>query len=199
MKKRSPAVQRVLDAALAHFSVQGYDASSLSEIAGMVGIRKASLYAHFDNKDALFLAVLEEAVEVETTHIDEVFADRSDDADAGAAYVHGLAGRHARSVHLRFLLRAAFHYPAALKATIGRSYEPFLAHLGRAFARQLRSTSTGAGLDPDRIALYAEAYVGIVESLFVELNFIGPDRMEARRKALWTVLLDSLKVQAATT
>lgn len=145
----------------------------------------------------MFLAALEEAVEVETTHVDEVFADRSDGDDAGAAYVGSLGERHERSVHLRFLLRAVFHHPAVLKATIGRSYEPFHAHLGRAFAQQLRSASAGADLEPNRIELYAEAYVGIVESLFVDLNFIDVNRMEIRREALWTVLQDSLRFRAA--
>ena len=46
------------------FSTQGYEATSISQIAEAVGIRKASLYSHFDSKqailDALVNVVLEE-------------------------------------------------------------------------------------------------------------------------------------------
>lgn len=39
--------QEILEAALDLFSVQGFEATSISRIAGAVGIRKASLYSHF--------------------------------------------------------------------------------------------------------------------------------------------------------
>ncbi|WP_410469610.1 TetR/AcrR family transcriptional regulator, partial [Bradyrhizobium sp.] len=54
MKSRSPSLARICDAAVQHFAVVGYDAASLNEIAGMVGIRKASLYSHVASKDELF-------------------------------------------------------------------------------------------------------------------------------------------------
>ena len=37
----------ILNVALNLFSVNGYEATSISQIAGAVGIRKASLYSHF--------------------------------------------------------------------------------------------------------------------------------------------------------
>ena len=40
----------ILNAALDLFSTQGYEATSVSQIAEAVGIRKASLYSHFDCK-----------------------------------------------------------------------------------------------------------------------------------------------------
>lgn len=55
--------QRILDAALEQFSVQGYEATSISQLAEAVGIRKASLYSHFGSKqeilDSLIQVVLE--------------------------------------------------------------------------------------------------------------------------------------------
>ena len=37
----------IIKAALELFSVQGFEATSISQIAEAVGIRKASLYSHF--------------------------------------------------------------------------------------------------------------------------------------------------------
>ena len=50
---RGNTKQEILEAALELFSVQGFEATSISQIASAVGIRKASLYSHFENKQAI--------------------------------------------------------------------------------------------------------------------------------------------------
>ncbi|MBR6089678.1 MAG: helix-turn-helix transcriptional regulator, partial [Anaerolineaceae bacterium] len=39
--------EEILEAALDLFAVNGYEATSISQLADAVGIRKASLYSHF--------------------------------------------------------------------------------------------------------------------------------------------------------
>ena len=51
--------ERILDAAEDLFAEYGYAATSLGDVADRVGIRTPSLYNHFRNKEALYLAVLE--------------------------------------------------------------------------------------------------------------------------------------------
>jgi len=55
--------ERVLDAAEDLFAEKGYSATSLGDVADRVGIRSPSLYNHFRNKEALYLAVLERLLE----------------------------------------------------------------------------------------------------------------------------------------
>lgn len=195
MTSRSPAKARIIAAALEHFSIRGYDAASLGEIADKVGIRKASLYSHFDSKDDLFLQALADAVGVETAHAEAVFAAASASATPGEAYVASLGERHAGSVHLRFLLRAVFHHPVALKAAIGEAYEGFAATLRDRFADRLRGATPLA--EAEETARLAHAYVGVIESLFVELNFESREKMEIRRDALWRLMTDSLNAPRA--
>lgn len=45
------------------FAEHGYAAASLSRIAEVTGLRKASLYHHFTSKEELYLAVLDELVD----------------------------------------------------------------------------------------------------------------------------------------
>ena len=51
--------QEILNVALNLFSTQGYEATSVSQIAEAVGIRKASLYSHFASKQAILDALLQ--------------------------------------------------------------------------------------------------------------------------------------------
>ena len=59
---RGNTKQEILNAALELFSVQGFEATSVSQIADAVGIRKASLYSHFENKQAILDALVKDVL-----------------------------------------------------------------------------------------------------------------------------------------
>lgn len=50
--------QEILEVALDLFSRNGYEATSMSDISNAVGIRKASLYAHFESKQDILDSLL---------------------------------------------------------------------------------------------------------------------------------------------
>ena len=60
---RGNTKQEILEAALDLFSVQGFEATSLSQISDAVGIRKASLYSHFKNKQAILDALVRDVLD----------------------------------------------------------------------------------------------------------------------------------------
>ena len=66
--ERGNTKQEILEAALELFSVQGFEATSISQIASAVGIRKASLYSHFESKQAILDALVKEVLERYETH-----------------------------------------------------------------------------------------------------------------------------------
>lgn len=53
--------ERILEVARELFTEQGYDGTSLREIADRLGFTKAALYYHFQGKDQIMLALLEPA------------------------------------------------------------------------------------------------------------------------------------------
>ena len=65
---RGNTKREILEASLELFSVQGFEATSISQIAGAVGIRKASLYSHFESKQAILDALVQEVLEEYATH-----------------------------------------------------------------------------------------------------------------------------------
>lgn len=56
----SPKRQRVVEAAAALFLAHGYGAVSMDAVARRAGVSKATLYAHFTSKDALFGTLVRE-------------------------------------------------------------------------------------------------------------------------------------------
>ncbi len=58
---------RIKKAALRLFGEKGYEDTSLHEIAVAVGIKKPSIYNHFDHKEDIFCAVLDDLLLSETT------------------------------------------------------------------------------------------------------------------------------------
>jgi AcrR family transcriptional regulator len=57
--RRTDTRQRAIEVALDLFTEQGYDSTSLREIAERLGIKKASLYYHFPSKEALLAGIME--------------------------------------------------------------------------------------------------------------------------------------------
>ena len=58
--ERGNTKEQILDAALDLFSVQGYEATSIAQIADAVGLRKASLYSHFASKQDILDTLVDE-------------------------------------------------------------------------------------------------------------------------------------------
>ena len=75
---RGNTKQEILEASLDLFSVQGFEATSISQIANAVGIRKASLYSHFENKQAILDALVTDVLDQYAEHSIFKKTDRDD-------------------------------------------------------------------------------------------------------------------------
>lgn len=75
--------EAVLRTAIDLFIRQGYDATSISDLAGELGLTKSAVYHHFASKEELLAAALDEAL----TGLDAVVAEavRTDDGRSAAA------------------------------------------------------------------------------------------------------------------
>ncbi len=59
-EERSDATRtRILDAAIARFTFEGYDATSVADVCHAAGVSKGAFYHHFDTKQEVFVALLE--------------------------------------------------------------------------------------------------------------------------------------------
>lgn len=78
---RGNTKQEILEASLELFSVQGFEATSISQIANAVGIRKASLYSHFESKQEILDTLVKDILEQYEAHSIFARADWENDTD----------------------------------------------------------------------------------------------------------------------
>lgn len=192
MNKKSPAAQRICNAAAEHFSLRGYDGASLNEIAEMAGIRKATLYSHFKGKDQLFIQVLDDAIEAECKFTCSML--QNEDTAPGNAYLAAINERFGQSVYFRYLLRCIYWPPDKLRCVIDKLYRNFLDNIANAFHAQLLRFMSDGLTESDRMLL-VQAYIGIIESLYVEITYSSTGEIDKRRKALWAIFSDSLALR----
>lgn len=68
-EKNQQTKRRIMEAALAEFSTQGYAAGSTNTICAVQGISKGIVYHYFESKDELFLACVNECFQRLTEYI----------------------------------------------------------------------------------------------------------------------------------
>jgi AcrR family transcriptional regulator len=97
-----PTAARILDAAMTAFGSRGFEASSLDDLAGELGIRKQTILYWYPSKDALLEAVVDRCA-------DEV----------GARLLRGLEGAEDGFGRVEAMVRVMFRLAARHPAMLG--------------------------------------------------------------------------------
>jgi AcrR family transcriptional regulator len=185
-----PRKEEILEVATLLFAERGYDGTSMNDVAGRVGMRKASLFYHFATKDILYEGVLDRLVSQLAGPLTSVYAGEGsfvDRLEAAIDIVTEVLGQ--RPCAARLLLREAMDWGPVIR---GKLLGPFLGLLDAATAfiragqaegafvegdaKQLVLTAAGAHILPFAIAQLVERYSG--SSPF------DPCWIQARRAAL---------------
>ena len=180
--ERGNTKQEILDAALELFSVKGYEATSLSTIADAVGIRKASLYSHFENKQAILDALVKDVLDAYGNH--SIFARTDWDKASGDlpvtpdAAVQMIQGQIRYILHDPSIRRARkmlvieqFQNPELAKLQTKQNYSDVLQYF-TGFVKQLIRQGILAQDDPEIMA----AQFCLPISVWINLCDREPDR-----------------------
>lgn len=189
--------KKIKTAALLRFASQGYDGASLAEIAGDVGIRTPSIYAHFQSKEALFWTLMQDAADQELTKVRQEILHREPIAASMSQYLHETIERFERDPRLRFWLRSIYLPPAKLSEAISAYDKQFSIALHEVIASVLRQPELCAknpALPHDTLAL---AFIGILRGLHANLLHCGNAGDSAKiLDAMWTVYERALAERA---
>lgn len=82
--------ETVLRRAIELFNSQGYDATSIGDLAGDLGLTKSAIYHHVPSKESLLSAALDEALDSLSAAIDR--AEQADGVSAAERLRHAIEG-----------------------------------------------------------------------------------------------------------
>jgi AcrR family transcriptional regulator len=68
-RRKTARPQEILDAALACFAEKGFAAARMDDIAERAGVTKGTIYLYFENKDAVFKALVRESIGAQLTSV----------------------------------------------------------------------------------------------------------------------------------
>ena len=179
---RGNTKQEILEASLDLFSVQGFEATSISQIANAVGIRKASLYSHFENKQAILDALVKDVLEQYGEH--SIFARTDWEKDAKGlpltpdAAVQMVLGQMRYILHDPTISRARkmlvieqFQNPALARLQTKQNYSDVLLYFSGLMKQLIRRGVLAQG-DPQIMA----AQFCLPISVWINLCDREPDR-----------------------
>lgn len=183
--------QRVLDAALQVFAERGYNETAVDEIARVSDTSKGGLYFHFPSKQALFLALLDEAGDALLRRVAEAMADEREPLARGEAalqeVLHAFAGHRLLA---RFLLVEALGAGPELGVRLNEVHARF----AELIAGCLDEAVARGQIPPCDTHLAAHAWYGAVNQIVLRWLLTNePRNLEDAYPSLRSLLLFGVK------
>lgn len=179
--------EMILDTALVHFARDGYEGASLREIAEAVGIKKPSIYAHFNSKETLFLRVVEHAFEHERRAALAYFDSNSGGsvADRLRGYLEMVKTDYEYNSLAKFVWRMSYFPPRALQQEVMAIVYPFLDSFEQILVSYLNRSIRCGRLPASDAEAAAVAYMTLIDGICVELLYEDADRFQRKLAAAW--------------
>ncbi|MEF3353404.1 TetR/AcrR family transcriptional regulator [Paenibacillus sp. GYB006] len=177
--------------ALTQFAREGYEGASLRKIAEEVGIKKPSIYAHYKNKEDLFLHVVRYVFGLERRRILTFFQEQKNLGSPLELRLRGLLDWIQEEFESqdagRFLLRTSYFPPQALYREVMDIVYPFLDGLERTLAKFIASEAWDGELSQEEAMQFAVAYMTLIDGVSVELLYGDSARYQKRLQAAWPI------------
>ncbi|PZF87000.1 TetR/AcrR family transcriptional regulator [Listeria ivanovii] len=191
--------KEIKQAALKLFASNGFEGTSLADIAGVVGLKKQSIYSHFKDKDDLFLSIMKDA---KSTEID-YYRAHLQDSDLSrpdlvlASLLFGVKNLYDTDAAFQFWLRYGFYPPKHLYDIVQAEISDNVSQMEQDFTA-LFSNWIAQKLIPEQdVETMKEAYMGILDAVIVEIVYVNePQRSERKITALWQIFWRGITLKA---
>ncbi|MFB7639681.1 TetR/AcrR family transcriptional regulator [Peribacillus butanolivorans] len=186
---------QIKNVALTHFADNGYEGTSMAQIAEDVGIKKPSIYTHFKGKDELFLQLCRDASENEIRFVINFIEMNQTRPIKDFLYDFLLRSidRYEKNVSNKFWIRTAFFPPNHLNESVMDMLNQYLDKLEDLFIPIIKKAiAEGAISSIIGEKRATAAFLGILDGILVEMVYGGPERLMKRLDASWYVFWHGL-------
>lgn len=181
--------ETIKQASLTLFAQHGYDGTSLALIAEQVGIKKQSIYSHFNGKDDLFLNVLKETFKVELEREKHFLAQHFNDPlhVCLEESLQSFLDRFHYDDRLKFWLRVTFSPPSHLSEEVNDLLNTYIDHVDLLYLERFEQALTIGEMtetNPERATM---AFSALLDSAGVQLVYGDRERVKQKMTAAWTI------------
>lgn len=155
--------QQILQAAIAVIAEQGFQRTTIKQIAGRAGIADGTIYNYFKNKEAILLAIVDRLSAAEMRQLDFAEATQTQFADFVSHYVaQRMAEIGAAHDILKVVLSETIVNSQLSKTIYDQTYGPGFA-IAESYLQQLMSQGDLPPSDPAIMArLFASPVLGLL-------------------------------------
>ncbi|WP_010651515.1 TetR/AcrR family transcriptional regulator [Oceanobacillus massiliensis] len=179
---------QIKEIALIHFTENGYEGTSMAQIANDVGIKKQSIYTHFKGKDELFLRVYKDVFASELNFVLDFIENNQTRSIEEFLYDFLLdyRSRYEGNVNTKFWLRISFFPPMHLEQEVLEYSYAYLDKLEGLLVPIMEKAIEKKEISSDIDAgLATAAFLGVLDGIVVEMLYGGPERLVKRLAASW--------------
>lgn len=200
-KSRPDKHDAITRAASETFLAEGFDRASLDQIAHRAGVSKQTIYSHFADKQALFLAICNELTEKLTIPLGRPRSETGDlrdillrlGEDALAMMLHPAS----LDLH-RLIVGAAARFPelgqAAYQAGAGRMIKELSALLRQ---RSQSGDGLSRALGPEEADRLAEQFIGMLRGFHQVRGLLGIDPTPPAERRVYVASCVDLLLRAS--
>ena len=179
-------INKIKKVALTKFIEQGYEGTSLSDVANEVGIKKQSIYSHFKSKEELFITVMNDVIKEESEYLDYFF-DKSYDNLKGylEKFILQIKKRYAKEEQnsMQFILRMAYMPPLHLKEEVINNFNIYFLKL----ENLIKDLFLEDLFLEEKANMATLSFMNMLNGLLVTLIYGGCERFDLKFKASWKV------------
>ncbi|MBC1375295.1 TetR/AcrR family transcriptional regulator [Listeria sp. FSL L7-0091] len=191
--------EEIKQAALTLFANNGFEGTSLADIAGVVGLKKQSIYSHFKDKDDLFLSIMKDA---KSTEID-YYRAKLLDSDLSrpdlvlSSLLFGVKELYDTDEAYQFWLRYGFYPPKHLYDIVQADITENLLQMEQDFTTLFSNWMEQKLIPMQDVETMKEAYMGILDAVIVDIVYVNdPERTEKKITALWQIFWRGITLKA---
>ncbi|WP_219834486.1 TetR/AcrR family transcriptional regulator [Paenibacillus sp. R14(2021)] len=192
---------RLKQAALTLFAESGYEGVSLSEIAKSVGIKTPSIYAHFDSKEQLFLALLEDAIHEEFEKFTMLLTETEHQLPIERFYTifRFFTDLDGLSKGQSFLKRTMLMPPRKLEERLREKFTAYEDAFTVVLMKLLHACAQPGRCSDEQAERLLALFYALLDGLLVEHKLYDSARYRTRQALLWDWMRDAMKQEYAGT
>lgn len=190
------SANKIKIAAMSLFANYGYEGTSLAHIASKVGIKKQSIYSHFDGKDDLFIQVMNDALQQELSHLHDVVMkeDTQSFNETLCLLIQDIIDRFSNDKNMKFWLRMSFYPPMHLLEEVNKAvyfYEDEQLSLLEPIFHKAINENKLKKREPEQLVI---AFIALMNAIMMELVYGGEKRAQQVATPSMEIFLDGISI-----